>query len=348
MHARHRRTSTAVALAAAGTALLLTGCNAKTVTSAAGTGTTSATASPSGSASSAASSSASAPATASASASAKATPVPVVNGTGDNALTISNGTDQVVMNGTVVDFGTVVRDLAWNPGGTKAVFVDGSGNLDVSNPDGSDRVTIAVNPGGQVWSHPTWVVTPTKPLGYYNPAGQTIYFADSVNGASRVAYVSATGVDGKPATIPLITGFGPGSPVVPKAGYAWPSGKGEYTAFANSGSGDIYIQDSYLRTMVSTLTQGSEPAVSPGGDEVVFVRSVAGVDHVFEQAIGRKATTTAVDLTPGFPQDATEPTWSPDGHTVAFRTPAGTDTVAIGGGAPVQVSTYTGLPAYRG
>ncbi|MEY9877944.1 hypothetical protein ABH931_007468 [Streptacidiphilus sp. MAP12-33] len=327
MHAGHHRTSTALALAAAGTALLLTGCGAKSPARLAG-----GPASPSGSPS----------------ASAKAAPVSVVNGTGGNGLTISDGTNHVLMNGTSVDFGTAVRDLAWSPSGSKAVFVDGSGNLDVSNPDGSDRVTIAVNPGGQAWSHPTWVVTPIRPIGYYNPAGQNIFFADSIDGVSRVAFVSATGVDGKPTLdTPTDGKFGSsGGPYLPPTGNAWPSGRGRSTAFANAGTGEVYIRDSLLRTVTTALGQGSEPAMSPSGDEVVFVRSVAGVDHVFEQSV--RPNSTATDLSFGFPQDATEPTWSPDGRTVAFRTPAGIDTVAIGGGAPVQVSTVTGLPAYRG
>jgi Tol biopolymer transport system component len=137
---------------------------------------------------------------------------------------------------------------------------------------------------------------------------------------------------------------GGGGPVIPPTGNAWPSGSGKYTAYANAGTGEVYIRDGYLRTMVNPFTQGSEPAMAPDGEEVVFVRSVSGVDHVFEESL---TTKTATDLTPGLTADATEPTWSPDGRTVAFRTSAGIDTVSVGGGQPVQVSGYTGLPAYR-
>ena len=84
------------------------------------------------------------------------------NGTAHNGLTISDGTRYVVMNGTRVDFGTAVRDLSWSPDGSKAAFIDGDGDLVVSNPDGSGRVVVAKNPGGQNWSHPTWQVRPAR------------------------------------------------------------------------------------------------------------------------------------------------------------------------------------------
>src|SRR5438445_5968385 len=67
-------------------------------------------------------------------------------------LTISDGTRHVIVNGKSIDFGTIVRDLAWNPSGSKAAFIDGRGDLVVSDPDGSHRVTVAANPGGQTWS----------------------------------------------------------------------------------------------------------------------------------------------------------------------------------------------------
>src|SRR5207248_2008147 len=92
MSARHRR-STAAAVAA-GAAALLTLC---------GTAAT-AMAAPSAKASAV---------MVAAAASAHTVTVP-------RGLTISDGTRHVVVNGKSIDFGTIVRDLAWNPSGSKA------------------------------------------------------------------------------------------------------------------------------------------------------------------------------------------------------------------------------------
>ena len=336
MSVRNRRSASAIVIALAATAgatLLLTGCDPN--------GTGKAPAAPSGSAS------ASATASAAAGAPVGAAPGSVVNGTANNGLTISNGTSTVVMNRTTVDFGTVVRDLAWNPSGSKAAFVDGSGDLVVSNPDGSGQTVVARNPGNQVWSHPTWQVTGSNQEGI--APKDNLLFAASANGSTRLDKVSATAVDGTPTVLSLNAGAGQNVQPLPQTGNTWPNGGGTAAAgtsvYENTGTGEVYIRDDYLRQMGGALAQGSEPALSPNGQDVVFVRSVDGHDHVFEEVAYAR---TAQDLTPNATADDTEPTWSPDGSTIAFRTPTGIDTVPVAGGASVQVSGYTGLPAYRG
>ncbi|WP_051776317.1 hypothetical protein [Kitasatospora phosalacinea] len=175
MSARARlRRSSAVALVSAitaGSALLLTACDPSAdgkaaARSAAATPSRtagSATATPSAPAAPAATPSA--PASASAPAatpSGVATTAPArpsarpveaaLNLTEGTGLTISNGTRYVVMDGRVVDFGTVVRDLAWSPDGKRAAFVDGNGNLETSDPDGSHKTVVAKAPSGTTWS----------------------------------------------------------------------------------------------------------------------------------------------------------------------------------------------------
>ena len=307
MSARLRRTAAAIVLTAAVTALLPTVANAATR----------------------------APAT--------------VNGTKGNGLTISDGTQYVVMNGTRVNFGTIVRDLAWNPSGSKAAFVDGNGNLDVANANGSDRVTVARNPGhGTTWSHPTWQVAPAvKDDGIR--AKDNLIFASEQSGTVRLETVAATGHDAAPQPLALNHYSGDGEKPLPLTGNTWPSAAGGYgsSVYENTHTGEVYIRDDYLRQQGGALVQGSEPALSPNGDEVVFVRSVAGHDHIFVETFGATKNTVK-DLTPHGTSYYTEPTWSANGATIAFRTPNGTDTMpANGSHAPVQVSTYTGLAAYR-
>jgi hypothetical protein len=369
MPARKRSsTASAIALTTAGAALLLTGCGATGTAKAQGAPSGTATASgpaqpgsgataqptaqptsrptpapkPSASSSSSSGSSGSAGSTAPV----LGSPASVRNGTGGSGLTISDGTDYVVMNGTRVDFGTIVRDLSWNPAGTRAAFIDGSGDLVVADPDGSGQVVVARNPGNQVWSHPVWALAPTDYTDATTHVTTSLYFAATVDGVSRLEAVAAGAVHGTPAVVSIQSPSG-NVPEVPSTGNAWPSGGGAQTpdiAYANSGDGEVYIRDTFLRQQSSPAVLGSEPALSPNEDDLVFVRSVDGHDHLFEQV-----QQAVKDLTPDATTDYTEPAWSPDGRTIAARTPDGIVTLAADGvGAPVLVSGYSGLPAYRG
>ncbi|MFD0330722.1 hypothetical protein ACFQZC_27300 [Streptacidiphilus monticola] len=147
-----------------------------------------------------------------------------LNGTAGNGLTISNGTRYVVENGTVVDFGTAVRDLAWSYDGRKAVFVDGDGDLVTSNPDGSGRVVVARNPGGQTWSHPTWQYRAKDPRDGYNADMNAILFAVRPNGGtSRLYGIDARAVNGVPRLLGLDAESGPNVKPLPQTGNSWPS-----------------------------------------------------------------------------------------------------------------------------
>lgn len=278
-----------------------------------------------------------------------ASTAPVLNGTAHNGLTISNGTRWVVMNGTRVDFGTAVRDLAWSPDGRKAAFVDGDGDLAVSNPDGSGRVVVARNPGGQTWSHPTWQVRAKDTQDGY-PAADNLFFVIRAGGVSRLYEVQATAHGATPKVLSLYAESGEDVKQLPQTGNVWPSAAGKYGAavYANSGTGEVYIRDDYLRQQGSALTAGSEPAMANTQDQdIVFVRSVGGHDHLFlERSTG--GGPAYEDLTPHATTDYTEPAFSPDGRTIAARTPGGIVTLpADGSHAPVKVSGYQGLPAYR-
>ncbi|SEG46971.1 hypothetical protein SAMN05216223_105351 [Actinacidiphila yanglinensis] len=269
-----------------------------------------------------------------------------LNGTAHGGLTISDGTRYVVMNGTRVDFGTLVRDLSWSPDGTKAAFVDGDGDLVVSDPDGSGRVVVAKNPGGQTWSHPTWQTRKADPANGLT-ALDNLMFAAQSGGTTKLESVPATGGAPQPIGLNELPSDHPDP--LPATGNIWPNaGSNGAAAYANPGTGKVYIRDDNIRQQGSAVTTGSEPAMSADAmEDIVFVRSVDGHDHLFLDR-GTNNGPTFKDLTPGATTDYTEPAFSPAGDVVAARTPAGIVEVRLDGtGSPVKVSDYKGLPAFR-
>ncbi|WP_037601964.1 TolB-like translocation protein [Streptacidiphilus rugosus] len=275
-----------------------------------------------------------------------------LNGTGGTLLTISNGTSHVLMNGASVDFGVTVRDLNWSPDGRKAIFIDGNGNLDSANPDGSGRITVARNPGNQTWSHPTWQA-PADRAEFREVNIAKIFFVANGGGVTQLMSVPAERADGAPALLSLGNYAGANVAQLPQTGNIWINGGGGNgtTVYANTGTGEVYLRDDYIRQQGAANTNGSEPALIPGtGGEpggIVFVRSVAGHDHVFVEEFTNSGRPVR-DLTPNATTDYTEPAVSPDGRTVALRTPNGVAVVPLNGSAaPRPVSTTPGLPAYR-
>ncbi|WP_280719781.1 hypothetical protein [Kitasatospora sp. MAP5-34] len=272
---------------------------------------------------------------------------PAMNGTAHSKLTISDGTRYVLMNGTRVDFGTAVHDLTWNPDGSKAVFIDGDGDLATAHPDGSRRVILAKHIPGQTWSHPAWVfadpekIDPTKPQ-------QNIVFVSGAGGFTTLETVPANAGDFTPTTLSLGVPRKLGQPEVPQTANTWPNAGGPHgsVVYTNTQTGNICLENNSHGPVGSVLTPGSQPALSADEKELVFVRSVGGHAHIFEQHLDSKDPTK--DLTPNATVDYTEPAISRDGAIIAARTPDGIATFpADGSAAPTLISADQGLPAYR-
>nr|WP_031078856.1 PD40 domain-containing protein [Streptomyces sp. NRRL WC-3742] len=279
-----------------------------------------------------------------------------INGTtAANHLTISTGTPTVALNGTTVDFGTAVRDLAWSPDGKKAVFINGDGDLMTANPDGGGKVVVAKHPAGETWSHPTWQRA-TKDTGGDTSANATerfrnLVFASDKGGTLRLETIPVKSVGGTPEVLTPHNSEGGNEniPQPPQAGNTWANAGGQRgeIAYANTPAGEVFIYDTYIRPNTHSMGKGSQPALSTDGEHLVFVRSVNGHDHLFSRS-PLDGPKSEKDLTPSATTDYTEPVWSPDGRTIAARTPDGIVTLpSDGSAAPTQVSTIKGLPSYR-
>jgi hypothetical protein len=282
--------------------------------------------------------------TGTATASAPTTPT---RGTGAPHLTISNGTEFVQMENAVVDFHTPVRDLTWAPDDTMVAFVNGNGDLAIAKPDGTGQIVVARNPGGQTWSHPTWVMEmPDPQIGI--PHRNTIIFTADQGGTTKLMQVRGDAANATPTALPIDAALGDAP--VPQAGNTWANAGGPHgtITYANTADGSVYIRDDYTREQAYKITEGSEPALSPDAHELVFVRSTGVHDHVFELALDHP-NSTPQDMTPQATTDYTEPAFSPDGREVTFRTPTGTATVPADGSLLPHPGAYTepGLPAYR-
>ncbi|MFJ5230451.1 hypothetical protein ACIQBJ_11225 [Kitasatospora sp. NPDC088391] len=265
-----------------------------------------------------------------------------VNRTAGTGLTVSTNSAIVLMDGKTVDFGTVVRDLAWSPDGKRAAFIDGNGNLQTSDPDGGHKTLVAKAPTGVTWSHPAWQVTAKDE---YDRGRNNLVLTAQDHGTLRLLTVPASG--GTPAVLGL-NGYvgGETENPVPQTGNLWPNPSGDHgtLVYANQADGQVYVRDDYLRQQGGALTKGSQPAGDDNGD-LVFVRSVAGHSHIFTRP--NDESRQERDLTPNATADCTEPAFSPDGKTVAFRDPNGIWTVPVGGGKPQQITDAAGLPAFR-
>lgn len=270
------------------------------------------------------------------------------------ALTISDGSDTVLINGRQVDFCVPVHDLAWSPDGTRAAFIDGDGNLVVSNAVGGDRIEVAANPGGQEWSHPTWLVDHTP--GYPTTTTTLLMFTATRGGVSVLKEVEVGPVRGKVLTAPLAQGAGINVQPIPQTGNSWPSAEiqpyGSAVYEHDTGHGfEVYHRDSYSRQQGGEMFDGAEPADSFNGGEVAFIRSVDGHEHLFvadlDTADGK---ITFKDLTPKITVNVSAPAWSPDGRTIAFATPGAVWTIAANGssaGAATRVASTDGVPSYQ-
>jgi dipeptidyl aminopeptidase/acylaminoacyl peptidase len=152
----------------------------------------------------------------------------------------------------------------------------------------------------------------------------------------HIAYMRAGGAGSEPLLVAVDLATGSEQALGPGSDPAY-SPDGAKLAFVRDGTIHVAAADGSGAIAVGA---GDEPAWSPDGDHLVVSRPIGGVRQLVVLGLDDASSVQLTDLI----VDATLPAWSPDGATIAFATPATIATVPAAGGAPVPL----GLPGVGG
>jgi hypothetical protein len=222
--------------------------------------------------------------------------------------------------------------VTWSPDGNWVAFTDGSGEGELSHPDGSAEIPSNAGSGSA-----------------FTPDGSRIVFGEPNGLATQLAYTPTTCPTFNPITgqanncskpyFTVDTGGNDHNVSISASGIAYFQHDTMANLFTVAFS-DIWT-DHGTKTPELLIADGTEPAVSPDGTELAFVRQVDGSDEIFVQA--SDGSGIAVQETSG-PGEHRDPSWRPDG-TGLFYTfiPAGQDTsgavghqLTFSGGTPTD------------
>ena len=227
--------------------------------------------------------------------------------------------------------GTQVKDPAVTPDGMRLAVAElqsQSSTIAVMEATGDNPQTVISSPGGSLWSVAPAFSGDGRDIAYLSDRGKApsspanlqpndlgIWVLDTTTGQSRrlVRPVAYTGGDSDPVYRPgaadqliYTTYLYGGQPLQPVARLSWLS--------TRTGA-QVYLSPDGARNF--------EPAVSPDGRFVAFIRAEGGNDNLYVMPL---APNYSRDPQP-YPTDAAillqsgmvaQPVWSPDGGTLAF------------------------------
>lgn len=259
-------------------------------------------------------------------------------GTGAILTSSNTGNSISFSDGTSVSAGEVVANAAWSPDGSTAVYVSDFGAIHAIRYNGGAPYSMIDSSTGVVArSHPTW-----------SDGGYAIYWSEipSVNApwsievstsASGWGYGQLTPDDGMDYSHP---DAGPAGLLVAQ----------RQTDVNGSPTGTPEVVKINTSTGAATviIANASSPAVSPDGNHVTFVRSDGTNDQIWTSDMSGG---NALQITSNA-ADHDNPTWSPDGGTIAFNTgSSGAVATASASGSDAAespaVDGLNGMPAYE-
>ncbi|MER7460381.1 cell wall-binding repeat-containing protein [Micromonospora sp. NPDC126480] len=263
-------------------------------------------------------------------------------GSGNVLTTSNNGISLQVFNdpsrGAIPNpYGETMRDVAWSPDGSVGAYIDPDGGISTIRWDGADAFYQLFRDPSATWESPTW-----------RGNGASLIWAEKPGSGPwriRIAPSSST-----------VDFGGQLSPVADTRHYRNPDGgpdqKVVFQRQEDNGSGSPTGQSSVVlydpakpadQRITVIDDNGSNPALSPDGTKVAFVR--AGQIVVSDLSGANEVVVTSNAGTKD------NPVWSPDGKTIAFNqgsTPVAT--AAANGSqaaAPINVPGASGKPAYQ-
>ncbi|BCJ72540.1 hypothetical protein CS0771_20840 [Catellatospora sp. IY07-71] len=251
------------------------------------------------------------------------------------ALLVSDGGEGVTIDGRKVALPGPVRDAVWSPDGSRIAFVLGDGVVATARPDGSDVLRLTEGKAGVKASGPAWT-----------DHGTTITFTERV-GSGRAKLVEV------PARAPgkqLDSGATEGAGNSALSVSAVDSGAADVAYQHQGASGpEVWIADLNQRDpSPMKLVAGSDPAPSPDGERVAFIGKNGQLS-----VIAAKYGAKPVQVTFGAAKP-TDPVWTPDGRSIAYRTDGGIESVAasVKAGAKenpaTKLSDIAGVPSLLG
>jgi len=250
---------------------------------------------------------------------------------GAGPLTSSNGSQIMVTGGSSITpqlcgdvcFSLGVREAQWAPDGSKAVFVD---------PDDQTITTVRFNNAQDVW----FIADPTQGLDErhsptFRGSGSTLVWSEKSNGGHFRIVGSTSGLD---------TGITPVTPLDANE-YTDPDGGPDGRVVFERNGTEVVLWDGSGTASgdFTDVVAGADPSMSPAGNRVAYV---SGGQIWTADLNGANPTQVTNEASAAF----SNPTWSPDGLTIAFNSGTAVKTVLVSSGV-VSNSALNGIPAYR-
>jgi hypothetical protein len=157
----------------------------------------------------------------------------------------------------------------------------------------------------------------------------------------HIVFIRAGSGDPEPSLVAVDPATGSQQVLGPGAEPAY-SPNGAKLAFVRNGTVFVAAADG---SGAAAVGAGEYPAWSPGGDRLVVARSISGVMELIVLGLTDGSAVQLTDL----PGGATMPAWSPDGTTIAFATAGSLASVPAAGGTPAPIPvgvTTSGGPSW--